>query len=105
MRVFVSYEVGDPRQLDLLVPIAIPVLLGHDIWIVRMSQGDHEAERAARLLAGHIEELLARRVDDLVVEIDLISAGTRARLAQVVCEGRNVGGELGRVVVSADPRW
>ena len=102
------------RHVDLNPGIAVPIGLRNHVRVVRMSQGCDQAERAPILGPGHVEELLTRVEDHVVIEVDLIGARARARLgdgihgvipSRPMLEAIPVGrpAEIGRVDVGGQP--
>src|SRR6202035_5283593 len=73
-----------PRHIDLDPRISIPIALWDDVRIMRMGHRCDHAERAAIFAAGHVEELLERIEDDVIIEVDLVGTRTRARLSDGV---------------------
>src|SRR5256885_3838355 len=79
MRVLVELALRNARQIDLAVPVAIPVRLRDHVGIVRLGHRHHEAERTPVLVTRDIEQLLARGKHDLIVEVGLVGARARPR--------------------------
>ena len=90
----------DPRQPGVGIRIAVPVLLRNHVGIVRVRHRHHQAERAVIPAARDVEELLARRMDDFVVVVDLVGAhagaGLRDRIHRVIPAG---------ALIEAGPVW
>src|SRR5579862_8630594 len=73
-------EIGNPRHVDLVIAIAVPVRARDDVGVVRMRHGHDEAEGPLVFAACDVKELLPGGHDHFVIEVDLVGARAGARL-------------------------